>query len=65
MTTIEIKKALYKEKPEANRLSTTGGFMWYEAKLESGKGTFKIPENEAQGFNQTEPAQLLIRWIND
>lgn len=65
MTTTEIKKAFYKEKPTANKLSTSGGFVWYEAKLESGKVTFKIPFKEAQGFNQTEPAQLLIRWINN
>lgn len=65
MTTTEIKKALYKDKPTANRLSTAGGFVWYEAKLDNKKVTFKIPEKEAAGFNQTEPAQLLIRWINN
>lgn len=65
MNTTEIKKALYKEKPIANRLSTAGGFVWYEAKLESRKVTFKVPEHEAAGFGQTEPAQLLIRWINE
>lgn len=63
MTTTEIKKALYKEKPKANRLSTAGGFVWYEAKLDKSKVTFKIPEHEAMGFNQLEQAQLLIRWI--
>ena len=65
MTITEIKKALYNENPTANRLSTAGGFVWYEARMENKKVTFKIPEQEAFGFGQTEPAKLLIRWIND
>ncbi len=64
MTKTEIKKALYREKPEAVRLSTAGGFAWYEAKLSNQKVTFKVPENEAFGFGHIEPAQLLIRWIS-
>lgn len=63
MTPTEIKKALYKEKPKAVRLSTASGFAWYEAKLESGKVHFKVPEHEAISFSHVEPAQLLIRWM--
>lgn len=65
MTPTEIKKALYREKPEAKRLSTVSGFVWYETKIEAGRLGFKIPEHEAKDFGQTEPAQLLIRWLHE
>lgn len=69
MTQTEIKKSLYKEKPKAVKLSTASGFVWYETRVkitdrfEPKRITFKIPEHEAQGFNQTEQSQLLIRWM--
>ena len=65
MNAIEIKKALYKEKPTAKRLEVVSGFVWYSTEIEVGKLAFKIPENEAINFSEYEPAQLLIRWLHD
>lgn len=69
MTTVEIKKALYKEKPIAEYSFTTDGFKIYSTEIVvdgfEEEVTFKVPEHEATGFGQTEPAQLLIRWINE
>lgn len=65
MTKTEIKKALYKEKPIATRVSIVSGFAWYETKIEAGKLGFKIPLSESIGFDETIPAQLLIRWLQE
>ena len=71
----EIKKALYKEKPIAKRtdrntsdrmINSTPPYDRYVAYLNSGdKAIFSIPHYE-QGenlFKDTEPSQLLIRWL--
>lgn len=60
----DIKKALYKEKPTAIIKSVTGRFVYYEAVLsEIGPVTFAVPIKEAENFDSSEPAQLLIRWL--
>lgn len=71
----EIKNALYKEKPIAKRtarqtkentLTDVDPYDRYITCLQNGEtAVFIIPHNE-QGenlFNETEPAQLLIRWL--
>lgn len=66
MTTNEIKKALYKEKPTAHMDYVTNGAVWYTVKLNDGTEVFfKVWNEETFGgtFYPTMPAQQLIRWI--
>jgi hypothetical protein len=62
----EIKKALYKEKPTAVKLSEFEGHWLYKTVLGNGETIqFSVPITE-MGENEFEdqlPAQLLIRWI--
>ena len=66
MTTIEIKKELYKQKPVADYNYEAGGFKTYSCQIdiENKQKTleFKIPLKECT-FEETVPAQLLIRWL--
>lgn len=59
----EIKKRLYKEKPEATLIGAIIGFKIYSCKTSQEELQFRIPEDEADQFGITEPAQLLIRWM--
>lgn len=62
----EIKKALYKEKPEAVLQSAKEEGLYYKSTCSLGEINFFIPKNDiGDGFNDTEPAQLLIRWISE
>lgn len=61
----EIKKLLYKEKPMAQFMESVNGFQWYTADLSVGTVAFKIPTEEAGTFSGQEPAQLLIRWLQE
>ena len=65
MTTNEIKKALYKEKPTAHMDYVTNGAVWYTTLAAGLEVYFKVPMNETYGgtFYPTMPAQQLIRWI--
>lgn len=63
MTNNEIKKALYKEKPMAEKLYNQDNSVIYGCDTSLGRVIFRIPENESAKFNQEEPAQLLIRWM--
>lgn len=63
MNLTEIKKALYKEKPVAEKLYNEDNNVIYGCDTSLGRVLFSIPCNEATGFNKSEPAQLLIRWI--
>jgi len=70
MTNIEIKKALYKQKPIADLIHKEEDYIYYECSLDCGTVIyFKIPKEEtvdADGnyiFSESEPAQLLIRWL--
>lgn len=74
MTTNELKKALYKEKPIARMIMEgespegTEYTYWYGTQLaDETVVTFKVPRSE-MGENEFEkevPAQLLIRWMQD
>lgn len=61
----EIKKALYKEKPQAIKgVIAIDDHDYYYAFLLNGIAVeFKIPFSESN-FEKVVPAQLLIRWIN-
>ena len=70
MTTTEVKKALYKQKPIANYVGYEDESLIYEASLNDGTVIhFEIPYEESRTedniaiFQKEEPAQLLIRWI--
>ena len=66
MTKTEIKKELYKQKPDADFSYEKGGFKIYSCELEINGNfeivEFKIPLNECE-FGEVVPAQLLIRWL--
>lgn len=66
MTTIEIKKVLYKEKPIATRRYTVGDYVYYETKLKNGTTLmFHVPKEELTNtFEDKMSAQLLIRWLS-
>ena len=69
----EIKKALYRLKPSANRVDITKTkdgetLHLYKSYIEpgdEGRIYFSVPESEMGEtiFKDIEPAQLLIRWL--
>ena len=68
MTNNEIKKSLYRQKPTAYKLNEDVDNIYYSASIENGtqagcKLKFIIPLEEGKGFNNEEPAHLLIRWM--
>lgn len=64
MTENEIKKALYKEKPDAIFVSIHDGIATYYADLKE-RVFFKIPVDDMGDavFHNEMESQLLIRWI--
>ena len=68
MTTNEIKKALYKNKPIAYLKASESSedkYVYYAQLLNSEVVRFDIPLTDMgnEKFTVTMPAQLLIRWI--
>lgn len=61
----EIKKALYKEKPEANFISATKDGLIYRTMVGGEGVTFLIPLNDMSSaiFTRIVEAHLMIRWI--
>lgn len=61
----EIKKALYKEKPEAHWVASDGHAKHYTAKTSLGEVAFEVPFDDmgTATFNDVMPAQLLVRWL--
>jgi len=59
----EIKKALYQEKPFAEKLYNEDNYEIYGCDTSKGRAIFRIPITESSGLNRSEPAQLLIRWL--
>lgn len=66
----DIKKALYLERCEANRIGEDMDYLYYITTLLNGTEiNFKVPRNEAVNdegnliFMEIEPARLLIRYI--
>ena len=64
MTLSQKKKILYKEKPVASLLHSDEATRIYWCETSAGAIHFKIPVVEAAGFKDSEPGQLLIRWLN-
>jgi hypothetical protein len=66
MTTIEIKKALYKQKPIATLSMIRIGVAYYTTMLDSGTiVSFEIPISDMSStdFFPTMEGKLLNRWI--
>lgn len=64
MTKDEIKKTLYKEKPIAEKGSKSSMYQYYGATLSIGMHVqFSVPLSEMGALSDSEPAQLLIRWL--
>lgn len=70
MTTNEIKKALYKQKPIARLISVSKNGLRYEADFDDEQNLpyfvqFLIPLDDINDaiFKVHEESQLLIRWI--
>lgn len=67
MRTIEIKKALYRQKPQADFLYIRNEKAFYEAQLSEEKIFFEIPVSDMgdADFLPIMDAKLLIRWIQN
>lgn len=65
MENTEIKKALYKQKPEAHIQFIRKGVAYYYADLEECRVKFEVPVNDMgdADFLPTMDAKLLNRWI--
>lgn len=65
MTTIEIKKELYKQKPDANIRYIRGGIAYYYADLVQQRVYFEIPVSDMgdADFLPRMEAKLLPRWL--
>ena len=66
MTANEIKKALYKEKPNAQWQGGIGegNDILFSSNLLNGTVVkFLVPWSDGKDFSTTIPAQLLIRWM--
>lgn len=61
----EIKKALYRQKPEAQFKFIRGGKAYYYSDLEEERIQFEIPVSDMGDatFGPSMEAKLLIRWI--
>ena len=66
MEKIEIKKALYKQKPKARIKFIRMGTAYYYADLEEKRIQFEIPVDDMgdADFLPEMEAKLLQRWIN-
>lgn len=67
MTNNEIKKALYKEKPEASLLMISSGVAHYEASIDDGYVVyFNVPISDMGDtrFYPIMDAKLLNRWLS-
>ena len=65
MNNVQIKKALYRQKPEARIRFIRKNVAYYYADLEERRVEFEIPINDMgdADFLPTMEAKLLIRWI--
>lgn len=67
MTTTEIKKELYKQKPEAHLRFIRKGVAHYYSDLSELRVNFEIPVSDMgdADFGTTMDGKLLIRWMVD
>lgn len=65
MEKVEIKKALYKQKPEARIMYIRKGVVYYYADLEEKRVHFEIPVDDMgdADFLPKMEAKLLNRWL--
>ncbi len=65
MTITEIKKALYKQKPNAHIQFVRKGVVYYYTDLEERRVYFEVPVDDMgdADFMPTMDAKLLNRWI--
>ena len=65
MTNTEIKKELYKQKPEATLRYIRKGVAYYYADLEQQRVDFEVPINDMgdADFTPRMDAKLLGRWL--
>ena len=65
MNRTEIRKTLYKQKPNAALMYIRKGTAYYETQLETQKIVFEIPVEDMgdADFHPIMEAKLLIRWI--
>lgn len=66
METNEIKKALYKQKPIAKKISEEDGNYVYKTRLNDGTGLdFIVPIKDMgdANFEEEMEAKYLIRWL--
>ena len=65
MTNTEIKKATYKEKPQANFKMIRSGVAYYCADLENYRVEYEVPVNDmgTADFTRGMDAKLMNRWI--
>lgn len=61
----EIKKELYKQKPEAVFINIKNGIAYYYADISDQRVYFDISTSDMgeANFNASMDAKLLIRWI--
>ena len=66
MDIVEIKKELYKQKPQAFLRYIRKGIAYYAADLTQQRIYFSIPVSDMgdADFKPTEDAKLLSRWID-
>ena len=65
MNAVEIKKALYREKPQAHFMYVRKESAYYQADLKERKVFFQIPVSDMgdADFLPVMDAKLLGRWI--
>lgn len=65
MTTTELKKELYKQKPDASIRFIRKGVAYYYADLDQERVNFEVPVDDMgdADFLPTMDAKLLNRWI--
>lgn len=65
MTNVEIKKELYKQKPEANFMFIRKGVAYYQTEINGEQINFEVPSSDMgdADFFPTMAAQHLNRWI--
>jgi len=67
MTEIEIKKELYKQKPQAHFILIRKGVAHYYADLTQKRVHFAVPVDDMgdADFKPTMEGQLLNRWLTN
>lgn len=67
MTLTEIKKELYKQKPDAHLRYIRKGIAYYYSDLNEKRVNFEVPVSDMgdADFGPTMEGKLLIRWLSE